>query len=210
MVHGIIWKADCHSACQKISHFLMEPEGSSPCSQKPATGPYLSQPNQISPIFQCLGRSKESVQVRGALKHFVTIKNFYGEWLWPHAQPPSWRTTPYRLSATAYSIYSQLPSVLGRLPSIRNLRTRHAVVTRDSPNMARHNTYDTLCTQSARSERIWRRSCLSVRPYARPHASFPKLLIVGQFRWNLALPKEEGVSTNFSWANSILIRIGPI
>jgi hypothetical protein len=47
---------------------------------------------------------------------------------------PSWRTTHCRLSATAYSIYSQLPSVSGGLPSIRNLRTRHAVVTRDPPN----------------------------------------------------------------------------
>jgi hypothetical protein len=78
---------------------------------------------------------KESVQVRGTLKHFVKIKNFYGEGLRPHAQPPSWITTPCRLSATAYSIYSQLPSVPEGLPSIRNLRTRHAVVTRDPTNM---------------------------------------------------------------------------
>jgi hypothetical protein len=35
-----IWKADCHSACQKISCFPMEPEGSLLCSHKPATGPY--------------------------------------------------------------------------------------------------------------------------------------------------------------------------
>jgi hypothetical protein len=40
MVQDIILKADCHSARQKISHFLTETEGSSPCSQKPATGPY--------------------------------------------------------------------------------------------------------------------------------------------------------------------------
>jgi hypothetical protein len=58
----------------------------------------------------------------------------------PHAQPPSWGTIPCRLSATAYSIYSQLPSVPGRLPSMRNLRTRHAVVTRDPPNMRRYNS----------------------------------------------------------------------
>jgi hypothetical protein len=38
MVQNIIWKADCHSAYQKKS-FFMEPEGSSPCSQKPVTGP---------------------------------------------------------------------------------------------------------------------------------------------------------------------------
>jgi hypothetical protein len=28
----------------------MEPEGSLPCSQKLATGPYLSQPNPVCPI----------------------------------------------------------------------------------------------------------------------------------------------------------------
>jgi len=74
-------------------------------------------------------------QVRGALKHFVTIKNFYGEGLLAPRPTPSWRTTPCRLSATDYIVYSQLPSVPGGLPSIRNLRMRHAVVTRDPPNM---------------------------------------------------------------------------
>jgi hypothetical protein len=34
----------------------------------------------------------------------------------PYAHPPSWRTSPFRLSATAYSIHSQLPSIsIGRL-----------------------------------------------------------------------------------------------
>jgi hypothetical protein len=36
---GYYLKSCCYSARQKIS-FLTEPEGSSPCSQKPATGPY--------------------------------------------------------------------------------------------------------------------------------------------------------------------------
>jgi hypothetical protein len=40
MVQNILWKADSHSACQTISSFVMKPEGSLPCSQKPATGPY--------------------------------------------------------------------------------------------------------------------------------------------------------------------------
>jgi hypothetical protein len=38
MVQDIIWKADCHSDCQKYPAFFMEPECSSPCSQKPALG----------------------------------------------------------------------------------------------------------------------------------------------------------------------------
>jgi len=37
---------------------------------------------------------------------------------------PKLEATPCRLSATAYSIYSQLPSVTGGLPSIHSLRTR--------------------------------------------------------------------------------------
>jgi hypothetical protein len=90
-------------------------------------------PNLMS-FFHCLCRAKESDQVRGALKHFVTIKNFYGEGLAPRPTP-SWRFTPCRLSVTAYSIYSQLPSVTGGLHSIRNLRTHHTVVTRGPSNM---------------------------------------------------------------------------
>jgi hypothetical protein len=49
--------------------------------------------------------------------------------------PPSWRTTPCRLSAAAYSIYSRLTSIAGGRSSIRNPRTRHAVGTGTPPNM---------------------------------------------------------------------------
>jgi hypothetical protein len=45
-----------------------------------------------------------------------------------HAQPCSWRTALYRLSSAAFSMYSQLLSTPAGRPSIRNLRTRHAVV----------------------------------------------------------------------------------
>jgi hypothetical protein len=119
----------------------MEPQGSSPCSQKPATGPYPepgesnSLHRSLSPFFHCLGRAKESVQVRSTLEHFVTNYFFYGEGLLAPRPTPSWRTTPRRLPAIAYSIYSHLPSVSRGLPSIRNPRTRHAVVTKDPPNM---------------------------------------------------------------------------
>jgi hypothetical protein len=47
----------------------------------------------------------------------------------PHAPPPSLRTTPCLLSATAYSIYMEGVSCT------RNLRTRHAVVTGDPLSM---------------------------------------------------------------------------
>jgi hypothetical protein len=41
-------------------------------------------------------RLKESVQVGGALKYFVTIKKYMLRCCYTHAQPPSWRTTPCR------------------------------------------------------------------------------------------------------------------
>jgi hypothetical protein len=48
MVQNIIWKADCRSAYQKISCF-MEPEGSSPSSQKLCIGPYPEPAESSSP-----------------------------------------------------------------------------------------------------------------------------------------------------------------
>jgi len=58
--------------------------------------------------------------VRHLSKHpacecFLT-KFFYREGLLAPRPTPSWRTTPRRLSATAYSIYSQLPSLSEAIP----------------------------------------------------------------------------------------------
>ena len=49
-----------------------------------------------------------SVQVRGACECFVTMPVFTVGSYQQLAQPPCWRTTPCKLSATAYSIYSQV------------------------------------------------------------------------------------------------------
>jgi hypothetical protein len=49
----------------------------------------------------------------GSLWHILTGLIFTMRNLIPHAQPSSWRTTPCRVSVTAYSVYSQLPSVSG-------------------------------------------------------------------------------------------------
>jgi hypothetical protein len=93
---------------KKYPAFSMEPESSLPCLQKPATGPYPEPSKSSSPhrSLPLLGRAKNSVQLRGALKHFITIKMFTVRCYQPHSQPPSCITTPCRLSATAYSIYS--------------------------------------------------------------------------------------------------------
>jgi hypothetical protein len=68
-------------------------------------------------IFLCLYRlSKESVHVRGSLIRFVTCLLYKVRGCKPHTQPPSWRTTPFHLSAAANSIYSKLTSVAGGRP----------------------------------------------------------------------------------------------
>jgi hypothetical protein len=42
------WETNSHSTSQEIPRLLMEPEGSLPCSQQPATGPY-PEPHVSSP-----------------------------------------------------------------------------------------------------------------------------------------------------------------
>jgi hypothetical protein len=58
-----------------------------------------------------------------------------------HAQPPSWRITPCRLSATTSSYIRSYTPYLEAAASIRNLRTRRAVVTRDPLNMVLPDTW---------------------------------------------------------------------
>ena len=67
-------------------------------------------------LHRCVGRTKESVQVRGFLCEHVTWYVCTVRSCSHLAQLPSWRTTPCRLSATAYSIYSHLPSIAEAVP----------------------------------------------------------------------------------------------
>jgi hypothetical protein len=95
-------------------------------------------------IFRRLGRSsKEFVQVRGSSAFFRDMLVFTERgFLAPHSntQRTSWRTIRCSLSTAAYSTYSQLPSIAGGRPSIGNPRTRHAVLTRNPPNMVKRST----------------------------------------------------------------------
>jgi hypothetical protein len=86
--------------------------------------PHFTVPQGSLPHLQTVG-----VHVRGLVKCFVHRKFFMVRICQHLVQPPIWRITPCRLSATAYSKYSQLPPISGGRSSIRNLRTRHAVVT---------------------------------------------------------------------------------
>jgi hypothetical protein len=60
---------------------------------------------------------------------FRNMVIFYGEELLAPCPTPKLEDHPCRLSTTAYSMYSQLPSISGGRSSICNLRTHHAVVT---------------------------------------------------------------------------------
>jgi hypothetical protein len=78
---------------------------------------------------------------RGKPRHWYLLRDnvrFYGEQLSVSRPTPSWRTTPRRLSATAYSIYSHIHSTLEAVFFIPDLRTRHSVVT-GKPNYSQKN-----------------------------------------------------------------------
>ena len=64
----------------------------------------------------CLGSTTGSVEARGKCILLITRPVFMEKNCYHIAQPPSWRTTPRRLSATAYSIWLQLPSILEAVP----------------------------------------------------------------------------------------------
>ena len=57
-----------------------------------------------------------SIQVWGTKLYFVTWYVLKVSSFSHPTQPLSWSTTPYRLSMTAYSIYSQLPSIFEAVP----------------------------------------------------------------------------------------------
>jgi hypothetical protein len=118
----------------------MEPEGPLPHSPLPATCLY-PEPTQSSPyphipppedpsLFRCLGRTKVSVQVRGFVcEYFVTKIRFHSQELL--APRPTPKLEDHSLSAVRYWLFNIFAATLhnGGRSSIRNLRTRHAVVT---------------------------------------------------------------------------------
>jgi len=77
----------------------------------PVQSPTLHLPDLIT-LFHCLGRAIGSVQVRCTRLCSVTLSFFKVRSCMQLAKPPSWRTTPCRLSATVCVMYSQLPSIL--------------------------------------------------------------------------------------------------
>ena len=106
-----------------------EPDRSSPCPQPSFwrsifccckwTWP-IQAPNipctESNILFHCSGRTKVSMQARKIYLYIVTMPVFTVRNFQHLAQLPSWNTTNCRLSVIAYSIYSQLPSILEAIP----------------------------------------------------------------------------------------------
>jgi hypothetical protein len=100
----------------------MEPEGSLLHSKEPATCPY-PEPFPLLKLYQRISPGPRLFIV------FCNMVIFYGEELLAPRPTPKLEDHPLSASATAYTMYSQLPSISGGRSSIHNLRTRHAVVT---------------------------------------------------------------------------------
>ena len=79
---------------------------------EPALSKLLTfQVSNLTSLFHCFCRTKVSIQVWGMFSSFVTVRSCQ-----KLDQPPSRRTTPCRLSATPYSIHSQVPCILEAVP----------------------------------------------------------------------------------------------
>jgi len=89
------------------------------------------------PTPRRLHRTNVSFHVQGTCTCFVT-KAFFTVRSCQHlTQPPSWRVTPCRLSATAFFEVFAAALHIGGRSFIHNLRTRHSVVT--GTHLSRNN-----------------------------------------------------------------------
>jgi hypothetical protein len=81
-------------------------------------------------LFRCLGQTKVSVQVRGFVyQYFVTKIRFYSEEMLASRPTPKLEDHPFSaVRDCLFNIFAATLYIGGR-SSIRNPRTRHAVVT---------------------------------------------------------------------------------
>jgi hypothetical protein len=118
MEQSLSWEANRFAASQEIPSILWNPKVHYRIYKCPPPVSILSQLIPVhtptSHFLKCfLGRTKISIQVRGFVcEYFVTKIRFQGEKLLAPRPTPKLEDHPCRLSATAYSIYSQLPFIL--------------------------------------------------------------------------------------------------
>ena len=101
------WEANQFSASQEIPRILWNPKVLYCVDKCPPPAPVLCQTMSYQNIRPC---SRHMYPFRKTRPLF-TVRS-----CWHLAQHPNRRTTPCRLSATAYSIHSQLPSILEAVP----------------------------------------------------------------------------------------------
>ena len=125
MEESLFWEANRFSSSREIPHILWNPKVHYRSDKCPPTVPVLSQFDPVHTptshflkthiniiLFHCLGRTKVPIHGRGLFELFIKWYFFTVRSCQHLVQPSSWRTIPCRLSATAYSVYSQLPSTL--------------------------------------------------------------------------------------------------
>jgi hypothetical protein len=139
----------------RTSQHLMEPEGSLPCSQEPSTSPYPEpdQSNQYSKIhiihtsnipstkshihFLSLTSLIQGIRPGPRLLVYFRNKFIFLRWgiVIPTPNPQAGGPPLFGSPRLLIQYILSHPPYLEGVFSIRNLRTPHAVVTRDPPNM---------------------------------------------------------------------------
>ena len=119
-------KANRSSVSQEICCILWNPKVHYRIHKRPLPAPSWAKSIQSMPLHPRLVSYQKISPVTGPCEMVPNVVCFYGEHL---IYPLSWRTTSCRLSATAYSIYSQPSLISGSRSSSCKQRTSHGVVT---------------------------------------------------------------------------------